>query len=208
MKTSYHHPALRKALIAAALQLVAERGPAGFSLREVTRRVGVTHAAPYRHFPHRAALLAAVAEDGFIALGKAMARARDRIPGRRRLARVEALGHAYIRFATRQPSHFRVMFSSESTSAHGASLEAARNGAFAHLVVEIRLAQQAGLVRGGSPESLALPAWAIVHGLSALLVDRVGRLGASKAQMEQQARLVTRTLLEGMVARGGRRVAG
>jgi len=64
----YHHGDLRRALLDAALELVNELGPSGITLREAARRAGVTHAAPYRHFADKGALLAAVAEQGFVQL--------------------------------------------------------------------------------------------------------------------------------------------
>src|SRR5437763_11993969 len=107
----YHHGNLREALVEAALALVEERGSPEFTLREVDRRVGVTHAAPQRHFEDRAALVAAVAEEGFRELrahvDRGVARARD--PA----ARLHALGVGYVQFALRNPAHFRVMYSAE-----------------------------------------------------------------------------------------------
>jgi AcrR family transcriptional regulator len=202
-KTSYHHRALRQALIAAALDLVADKGPSGFSLREASRRIGVTPAAPYRHFRDRAALLAAVAEEGFHALERAMAYGRDRAPASDPVARFEAIGHAYVRFAVSHPSHFRAMFSPDAAAAGGASLANARGGAFAVLEREIAEGQRRGLLRGTRPADVALPAWAIVHGLAALLVDRVARAGTPRGGAAAQAARVTRALLDG-VARAGR----
>src|SRR5262245_29094712 len=97
-------------LLTAAAALIAERGPQGFSLREVARRARVSEAAPYWHFPSKEALLAAVAEQGFVALGAAMAEVSQRGRNRRRLA---GLGVAYVRFALTHPSHLRIMFGPE-----------------------------------------------------------------------------------------------
>ena len=161
---------LAEDLLRAAAALITERGPHGFSLREVARRARVSEAAPYWHFPNKQALLAAVAEQGFVGLAAAMTDVRDRVtdPGRR----LVELGVAYVRFAVSHPSHLRIMFGAEvgDKSAHP-SLEAAGEHAFGLLVTTIREAQQAGHVRGGDPEAHAVSAWAIVHGLSALLID-------------------------------------
>src|SRR5215468_12638848 len=89
-------------LVKAAAALVVERGPQGFSLREVARRARVSEAAPYWHFPNKEALLAAVAEQGFIALAAAMAEVRERVKDPRRHLR--ELGVAYVRFALAHPS--------------------------------------------------------------------------------------------------------
>src|SRR5216684_913754 len=94
---------LRPTLIDAAVTLIARKGPQGFSLREVARRARVSEAAPYWHFADREALLAAVAERGFVALAAALEAVRGRIkePGRR----LRELGVAYVRFALAHPAH-------------------------------------------------------------------------------------------------------
>src|ERR1700742_1719921 len=80
-RDSYHHGDLKRALTSAALSLVAERGPKGFTLTEAARRAGVSAAAPYRHFTDKAHLLATVAEQGFLDLHTALAAAVDAAPG-------------------------------------------------------------------------------------------------------------------------------
>jgi AcrR family transcriptional regulator len=110
-KGSYHHGNLRRALIDAALGLIEKEGPASLSLREVARRAGVSTAAPYRHFPSREALLAAVAEEGFRLLGDEIRRAiaaHDDAP--RCLGEA---GIAYVLFAAAHPSRYNVMLSPE-----------------------------------------------------------------------------------------------
>src|SRR5437899_12248125 len=93
-KRPYHHGNLRQALIDAALELIEERGVSALTLREVARRVGVTHAAPQRHFADRAALVAAVAEQGFRGLAAHVAAGRRsaRTPAQRR----RTLGRGYV----------------------------------------------------------------------------------------------------------------
>src|SRR5260221_1396105 len=99
---------LGAALLRAAEALIVERGPQGFSLREVARRARVSEAAPYWHFANKEALLAAIAEAGFVALAAALEAVRDRIkePGRR----LRELGIAYLRFPLAHPPHLRLMF--------------------------------------------------------------------------------------------------
>src|SRR5271166_2897161 len=103
----YHHGNLKQALIDAAVALVAEVGPRGFTLREAARRAGVSHNAPYRHFRDRDDLLATVATDGFDRLTRAMAGAGPKASPINRLRRS---GIAYVDFALRWPQHFAVMF--------------------------------------------------------------------------------------------------
>src|SRR5260370_11616349 len=104
----YHHGHLREALLQAAIQLIAEVGPAGFTLREVARRAGVSHNAPYRHFPDREDLLAAVAAQGFRELNEAMLEAVTQ--HRNSVGRLKRAGLAYVEFALPRPEHFTVMF--------------------------------------------------------------------------------------------------
>jgi AcrR family transcriptional regulator len=188
-------------LVSAAATLITERGPQGFSLREVARRARVSEAAPYWHFPSKEALLAAVAEQGFVGLAAAMTDVRERVKNPSR--RLQALGIAYVRFALAHPSHLRIMFGPEirDKTAHP-SLHAAGKHAFGLLVTTIAEAQRAGDVRRGDPEDLALSAWALVHGLSALLIDgQLEERVASSHDAEALAARVTKLLQTGLARR-------
>lgn len=177
---------LRERLVDAAVALIARKGPQGFSLREVARRARVSEAAPYWHFADREALLAAVAERGFVELAKGMMEIWSR-PAEP-VERFRALGIGYVRFALAHPSYLRVMFGSEvPDKAVHPGLEAAGTRTFSLLVQAIAECQAAGQVRSGAPEELAIAAWAIVHGLAALLVD--GKLKAHAGSVDAAERL-------------------
>src|SRR6476661_4198967 len=107
-RTAYHHGDLRPALLQASLALIEEDGIGALSLREVARKAGVSHNAPYHHFKDRGSLLAALAEDGFATLAREMAAARAAAPDAQ--ARLEACGLAYIRFALESRARFKLMF--------------------------------------------------------------------------------------------------
>lgn len=178
--------ALRDTLVDAAVALIARKGPQGFSLREVARRARVSEAAPYWHFADREALLAAVAERGFVEMAKGMMAiwSREAEPSER----FRALGIGYVRFALAHPSYLRVMFGSEvPDKAVHPGLKEAGERTFAMLVQAIADCQAAGQVRSGAPEELAVAAWAIVHGLAALLVD--GKLEDRVGSIEEAERL-------------------
>ncbi|TMB30329.1 MAG: TetR/AcrR family transcriptional regulator [Deltaproteobacteria bacterium] len=171
----YHHGNLREALVEAALALVEERGSPEFTLREVARRVGVTHAAPQRHFEDRAALVAAVAEEGFHGLRAHVESVAGLAKARDPAARLHALGVAYVQFAVRNPAHFRVMFTAElADKSRHPSLQAASRAMHDFLVQCIEDGQREGFFVEGDPLELAFAAWSLVHGLAVLLVDGRG----------------------------------
>jgi AcrR family transcriptional regulator len=192
---------LRDTLVDAAVALIARNGPQGFSLREVARRARVSEAAPYWHFTDREALLAAVAERGFVEMARGMMEiwSRSAEPAER----FRALGVGYVRFALAHPSYLRVMFGSEvpDKAVHPA-LEEAGERTFGLLVQAITECQAAGQIRSGDPQTLAVAAWSIVHGLAALLVD--GKLkdhAGSRAAAERLARAVTDLFMLGLAPR-------
>jgi AcrR family transcriptional regulator len=110
-RDTYHHGDLKRALTQAALGLVQEKGPRGFTLREVARRAGVSAAAPYRHFADKAELVAAAATQGFVQLHETLSAtaAKTADPAKQALA----MGRAYVRWAVTHPDHYQVMFGSE-----------------------------------------------------------------------------------------------
>ena len=197
----YHHGNLREALIEAALALVEERGNPEFTLREVARRVGVTHAAPQRHFEDRAALVAAVAEEGFHGLHAHVEQVLRATDARDPAERLQALGVAYVQFAVQNPAHFRVMFSAElvDKSRHP-SLQAASRASHDFLVRCITDGQREGLFVEGDPLELAFAAWSLVHGCAVLLIDGRG-MGRRPADLIEPvvARLHTGLLPRGRV---------
>ena len=173
-RRSYHHGNLRAALVEAALGLVQREGVEALTLRGAARLAGVSPAAPYRHFADKRALLAAVAEEGFRLLAAALREAGGTTEPRERF---RARGPAYVSFAIRHPSHFRVMFGRELADRTGyPGLRDAAAAAFDALIEGMAEAQRAGVVREGDPRDLGLTAWSAMHGLSSLLLT--GRLQA------------------------------
>lgn len=111
MAKPYHHGDLPTALRAATAELVTEKGISGFSLREVARRAGVSHAAPAHHFGDSRGLLTSMATEGFERLAGAL---EDAAEGRDDAAdRLEAVGQAYVRTALAYPGHFAVIFQND-----------------------------------------------------------------------------------------------
>jgi AcrR family transcriptional regulator len=189
---------LASALLRAAETLVVERGPQAFSLREVARRARVSEAAPYWHFASKEALLAAIAEQGFVTLASGMEKISRRYRDPKR--RFHALGVSYVRFALEHPAHLRIMFGPEihDKRAHPA-LQTAAERAYALLVTTITDTQRCGATRRGSAADMAIAAWALVHGLSALLIDGQlrGRI-RTRRDAENLAARATRLLRVGL----------
>jgi AcrR family transcriptional regulator len=195
---NYHHGNLREALIAAAIQILVEEGINALSLREVARRAGVSQSAPYRHFADKEAVLAAVAAAGFRALACAMrqAAAGAESPARR----VMALGQGYVSFGTQHPCLLRLMFSAEiaNKSAYP-ELQAAGQTAYGLIrdAIVAHLAQAKATPI--DPEVATVTAWALVHGLATLLIDRQidGEISATPNE-EALIAAVTAILINGL----------
>ena len=165
---SYHHGDLRQALVDSACQLLMDKGVTALSLREVARRSGVSQAAPYRHFPDKAALLAATAAKGFRGLSRAMTESAAGIEGR--VDRFRALGRGYVRFALDNPSMLRLMFGAEMGD-KGAYPELQQAAGEAYGILSDTAARVTGETTHGGTNTTALAAWSLVHGLSHLLID-------------------------------------
>ena len=166
----------RDRLLAAAHQVLADDGLEGLTLRAIARRAGVSHGAPLRHFPTLAALLSALAADGFVhlvatingALAAADAAAEVRgaaLPARTRLA---VSGRAYLRFALTDPGVFSITFRPERVDVSDADYLTAAVAAFEQLVGLVAAAQAEGWFPEVPPNELAAVLWAHVHGLATL----------------------------------------
>jgi len=195
---SYHHGDLRRALIDAALEIAREEGAHQVSLRRVSRLAGVSHAAPYHHFPDRKALIAAVAEEGFRALAEDVLEVERTI--RDPLERLHEAGVAYVAFAVANPERFRLMFSREiadTTPYPELNAEAARARGVMERAVEARRA--AGVGATSADVGLAA-AWALVHGLATLIIDdQLGPDVNSPARAAALSREAIRSLWRGLL---------
>jgi AcrR family transcriptional regulator len=170
----YHHGNLRETLLQGAVRVIAELGPAAFTLREVARRAGVSHNAPYRHFRDKDALLAAVAAQGFRELTRAMQEPGER-PSKaplNALDRLKQSGLAYVAFAVRRPEHFTVMFDAPVVTSKDPEYTQASQEAFNTLVNYIRNSQEEGQLPAGNTMERTLYAWSLVHGIAKLAVAR------------------------------------
>jgi AcrR family transcriptional regulator len=160
----YHHGDLPRALLEAAVQAIAEVGPAALSLRDLARRAGVSHAAPAHHFGDKAGLLTAVATDGFRRLAATLGETY------RATGSFLEVGVAYVRFAVTHQAHFEVMFRPELYRTDDPALVQARDAARSLLYPPA--ADLAGGDGDGDGLGAAVAAWSLVHGLATLWLNR------------------------------------
>ncbi|WP_437774415.1 TetR/AcrR family transcriptional regulator [Sorangium sp. So ce1097] len=180
-----------------ALALIEEQGNAGFTLREVARRIGVSHAAPYRHFPDKRALMTELAVQASTELAAQISAAIEAAGGDLR-ARFLAAGFAYVRFALEHPAPFHVMYSSE-VDAGDPRVAAATSRSLGLLLGFIEEAQRAGAFPPGDPMAHAVPIWAMHHGLATLAasgaLSRAGPAELRRVVDDAHARLLDGLLL-------------
>jgi AcrR family transcriptional regulator len=174
-RRGYHHGNLREALIRGALELIAEKGPAGFTIADAARLAGVSSAAPYRHFRDRDALMADVALMGFNKLADRLNRAWDE--GRPGVMRAyEKIGREYLAFAREESAFYAAMFEAGIPPASTPELRLASDRAF-EVLRHASEAVCATLPEGRRPPALmvALHVWALSHGIAALFGSKGGR---------------------------------
>jgi AcrR family transcriptional regulator len=167
-RRGYHHGNLREALIRAALALIAEKGPSGFTFAEAARSAGVSPAAPYRHFRDRDELMADVARRGFERFEADLSAAwTGGLPDP--LRAYENLGRAYLAFARNEPAYYSAMFEAGLPLDTDPGLLQASERAFAVLRAASEVLA-ARMPKESRPPSLmmALHIWALSHGVASL----------------------------------------
>jgi AcrR family transcriptional regulator len=179
--------AFRERIVQASTELIREQGLSALSMREVARRAGVSHQAPYYYFADREAIIGAIAEQGFAMMREYVQRSVPERAGAPHDA-IMAAGHAYLEFAFAHPAHFRVMFRPELVSperhpnVQDQGLRACDT--FYRIVSE---AVAAGLPAEPGVDALFLLCWSLVHGLACLVLD--GPLDVVMPNMDRQAQL-------------------
>jgi AcrR family transcriptional regulator len=179
----YHHGNLKEALMQAALNLIAEKGPSGFTFAEAARFAGVSPAAPYRHFRDRDELMASVALRGFEQFEASLTQAWDR--GRPDpFTAFERLGKAYLAFARAEPAYYSAMFEAGVPLDTNPELRQAGDRAFTTL----RTAAEALIAMLPSTDRppalmMALHVWALAHGIASLF----GRGDAARRTLPMSA---------------------
>ncbi len=163
-------PDLRRRLLDASAHLITDKGLGALSMREVSRRAGVSHQAPYHHFTDREAVLAALAEEGFAALADAMD--REAIAIADPTDRLAQTGKAYVRWALQHPAHYSVMFRPELVDLDRfATLQTQGARAWDCLVDRVVSLVQVGRVPIGEAETTTMWVWSTLHGAATLVLD-------------------------------------
>ncbi|MEU6389678.1 TetR/AcrR family transcriptional regulator [Streptomyces sp. NPDC046939] len=171
-KRPYHHGDLRAALLERAERTLRERGSGALSLRELARDLGVSPAAPSRHFKTKQALLDALALTGFERLVEALAAARDRV-GPTFAERLAAMAHAYVDFSLANAALLDLMFSAKHSPEASEALGEAAHRWIEQSLELVRTGQERGEVREGPLEHVALTVFAPLHGYVGLAVSGV-----------------------------------
>lgn len=194
----YHHGDLRRVLIDAALQLAAEG--AEVSVREAARRAAVSPGAPFRHFPNRDALMAAVAEEAQRRFRAEIEATLSKAPAAGPLDRFRAFGLAYLRWAMRNPAHFEII-STGRYFAHGSSAELTRDNAELIALTEGILAEAAeqGLLRPADLKQIQIAGRALVYGFARMNLDgHFPRWGVAEGEIERMAEQVLDLFIAGI----------
>ncbi|MFF3403803.1 TetR/AcrR family transcriptional regulator [Streptomyces sp. NPDC002659] len=174
---TYHHGDLRRAVLTAALDVIATEGPSALSLRDLARRAGVSHAAPAHHFKDRAGLLTAIAAEGYDLLATTLTEAPD----------LRERGVHYVRFAIAHPAHFQVMFQPDLYHRDDPDLLTAKSRTSAALRAGIE-------ARSPSEDAdlMGVAAWSIAHGFATLLLSHNLERTMGDGDPEEAFRALTR----------------
>jgi len=169
--TPYHHGDLKNALIKAGVEILAEEGLGALSLRKVAKQAGVSHAAPYSHFADKQALIAAISTEGFKQLYVQIKEILETHQNDPKKLLIET-AWTYVQFALNMPDRFKLMFSSvlEKEKDYPEFVEISQEN-FLQLVQIVEICQQAGILRHGAPDLVAVSVWSTVHGFVSLLLE-------------------------------------
>lgn len=167
----YHHGDLKNALIKAGVEILSKEGREGLSLRKVAQRVGVSHSAPYSHFPDKQSLIAAISTEGFNQLYSELDATILAYPKNPK-KQLQQGARAYVQFALNNTDTFKIMFSGvlEKEKDYPAFVEISSK-TFQRVVDVIRACQEAGLLRSISAEIMAVAVWGQVHGIISLALE-------------------------------------
>lgn len=196
-KKPYHHGNLKQALIEAANEVIAARGQSDFTLRELAKTLGVTHAATYHHFKDKDDLLATVAEQGYRALGEYLLEA-SQTGEQNPVMQMRRMGAAYVRFACENQAYFRVMFGQKFANInHYPAMKEAGEQTKALMENMVMSGQQAGIYSRSDARELIAISWSAVHGLALLTINGYFEELLEGKELEDYVMSITRHLFVG-----------
>ncbi|TGL61951.1 TetR/AcrR family transcriptional regulator [Leptospira ognonensis] len=201
-KKGYHHGNLREAILNESLIWIKKKGVESLSLREIAKKIGVTHSAPNKHFSKKESLLASLIELGFIQFKSALIDGKKEIEVHPREAFI-AMGISYLRFANENPELYRLMF---SNSVHDLSeypaCELAGMESFNVLLSAVVTLQANGILKKGDPKEMAYMIWSFTHGYVMLVLD--GRLqGIDSKQKNSSSQLSSEAMFTSLMQQMG-----
>ena len=170
-ESNYHHGDLKNALIQAGVKILSKEGISGLSLRKVARQAGVSHAAPYAHFADKQALIAAISTEGYKQLYTRVEKVQKTYASDPAQLLIET-AWSYIDFGLNEPDRFKLMFSSvlEKEKDYPDFVHFSKKN-FAQIVSVIAACQEAGILRAGPSDLMAVSVWSAVHGLVMLYLE-------------------------------------
>lgn len=196
-RSSYHHGDLSNALVRAAIEIITHENSEQITLREVSRRVGVNHRAVYRHFSDLTALLAAVAEQGYVELLEALQTTLESLPACKAARRMEAIAAAYVAFAIDHPAHYRIMFGRRlNEDGRFPKLEGAALKAYELLQAELDAGVASGEFKDRPRRELVFGFWSLCHGFASLALVR--RIKLKRALVESYVRQIAGPFIAGL----------
>jgi len=168
---SYHHGDLKNALIQAGVEILSKEGIEGLSLRKVAQRAGVSHNAPYSHFPDKQSLIAAISTEGFKQLYEELDTAVSTYANDPKRQLQEG-AWAYVQFAMSNTDTFKIMFSGvlDKEKEYPAFVEISQK-TFHRVVDIVRACQDAGILSATPPEMMAVSVWGQIHGIISLNLE-------------------------------------
>lgn len=185
-RRSYHHGDLERALVEASITLLADEGAEAFTLRAVARRVGVSHAAAYRHFADKDMVLEAIAADAYRQLAGRLREELARVPEASVEERLWVVAMAYVRFALEQEPRFRVMTRPRRDELRSPALETAIDEALGVLVGVAKAGVDSGVLAKAPPLDHAMRVYVYAYGFASLYL--LGRLRVRPGDLESYLR--------------------
>jgi len=188
---------LRRTILDAAAGLFLEHGYEALSMRQIAERIGYSATTIYRHYEDKDDLLFAIVQEGFLRFGTQLTKAAQR-GGGEPLARLQALGHAYVEFGLRNPVYYQLMFMQrfDFLFESRAEEEAPMIDSFGVLQQAVEQAMGAGILRQGDPVTTSTVIWAVMHGITSLAIADAKRF--TRRQVQRSTELAMQMIRDGL----------